>query len=177
MVYVTQVCMGVRASTHPILRMPSSSGGMRNHPTPSLQTPFRLSQPPDLLPHPRPPNHKAKKRKRRLPKPAPPRLRSLLVMSKVNINAQRRIRQTHTKFCCNQCCSCSGQQRGWGGRRKALLFPLLDHKQGRQAMLTRMMRRLTQWHGLFPNQARNWPVKYWAYIPLLSRQVFQYNDL
>src|SRR6266403_71143 len=61
MVYMTRVCVSVRASTHPTLRTLSSSGGMHNHPTPSSRTPFRLfrpSQPPDPRPHPFRPDHK-----------------------------------------------------------------------------------------------------------------------
>ena len=59
MVYMTHVCVSVRASTHPTLHTLLSSGGMHSHPTSSSEIPFRLfhlSQPPDPA-HLRP-NHK-----------------------------------------------------------------------------------------------------------------------
>src|SRR6266852_8115362 len=62
MVYMTHVCVSARASTHPTLQTPLlSSGGVPNHPKPSSETPFRLfrlSQPPDRIPHLLRPDHK-----------------------------------------------------------------------------------------------------------------------
>jgi hypothetical protein len=172
--------MSVRASTHPMLRTLSSSGRMYNHPTPSLQTPFRLfrlSPPRDLLTlHP---NHKTKKRKRRPLKPAPSRPRSLPVMMNVSISTQRRIRRTHTKFVAiNAAAAAANNVGGEGGEGGDV--PTTGPQAGLAGDVDAddaEVDAVDEQPCLFPNRARNWPFKCWAYIPLLSGQVFQCSDL